>query len=329
MINSLPNIGHRPFIGYPGDETGKKDAMVQSVPQTGGMKRRAAGPGLETSLSDRADSKADYREKSIIDSAPGSRTGSLPPGLNESQYRHALEMANLSARVYNNPWDQAWDVLSEKFFKDLDFEGNTKQYEVVDAYHHNSDGFDAALYRNKETDNHVLAFSGTDLFSVSDWLNNATQAAGDFPLISSSQYQKASDLARQLHQQYGEKLEFTGHSLGGGLAQVAALATGRPATCFSAAGITQGTLDKLHIGKEQVEANRHKITHFNVRQDPLSDFDGQMNEYSPFSYTKQYGRQYWLKSSSLPGSNLRGFRTINHLFHTVVDQMNKRAFVES
>ena len=61
------------------------------------------------------------------------------------------------------------------------------------------------------------------------------------------------DIARAVHALHGDNLVFTGHSLGGGLASVAALATGRRAVTFNAAGVNPMTLSRLGLR----DAGRH------------------------------------------------------------------------
>ena len=70
-----------------------------------------------------------------------------------------------------------------------------------------------------------------------------------------------------------KQLTFTGHSLGGGLATAAALATGKDAIVFDAAGLSQGTIDQNDLDVS-LEGN---VTNFNVVGDFLSDHNGQQD----------------------------------------------------
>ena len=67
-------------------------------------------------------------------------------------------------------------------------------------------------------------------------------------------------------------LHLSGHSLGGGLAQFAAVANGVKATCFNAAGMSAGSLAML--GKKKVDGAKGMITHIRVKGDPVSDGGG-------------------------------------------------------
>ncbi len=244
--------------------------------------------------------------------------GSAQANLTYEEYRNACDMANLSARVYDNLWDSAWDTVSPLFFPDLDFVANTDHYVLIQEYVDNW-GFDAKLYYNTENGGYVLAFRGTEAMSPLDWISDITQILNDYISADISQYRAAVDLAALLKNQLGNNLQITGHSLGGGLAQASALYTGLKATCFEAAGVTRGTLQDLGISDAMISQNSADITHFNVQYDPLSDFDGRMNNEAPFYNTLQYGSAtYWLDNLAGTGGAWNPFRVMNHFYHTFV-----------
>lgn len=103
------------------------------------------------------------------------------------------------------------------------------------------DGLNAAVY----TDGHghyVVAYAGsTGALWETDWVNNGGTALSlgtVFP-VSSSQAQAAMDLALKMKLAVGvDNLQFTGHSLGGGEAGLASMATGAKATTFNASPAT-------------------------------------------------------------------------------------------
>ena len=69
-----------------------------------------------------------------------------------------------------------------------------------------------------------------------DWYTNFAQGLAG-PLLP-TQYQEAAALAQRVSQAVGgARLTMAGHSLGGGLAADAAIATGRSAVTFNAAGL--------------------------------------------------------------------------------------------
>ena len=99
------------------------------------------------------------------------------------------------------------------------------------------DGFSAALYGSNEK-GFWLAFRGTNFTSWLDWKNNVLQALG-FP---SEQYKMAISLGREIYAKTGGNVIFTGHSLGGGLAAAASMATGARSVTFNAAGVHRWTI---------------------------------------------------------------------------------------
>jgi len=82
-------------------------------------------------------------------------------------------------------------------------------------------GFRAAIYKADDGTT-VLAFKGTE--SKEDWKNNFQQSLG----FKSVYYDQAAAVGTTMKNNFGDKFEITGHSLGGGLASAAALATGAP-----------------------------------------------------------------------------------------------------
>ncbi len=90
-----------------------------------------------------------------------------------------------------------------------------------------------------ENQQYVVAFRGSTS-DRSDWVTNARQAAG----LSSDHYSRALTIGRALARNDDVPVTITGHSLGGGLASAAAIASGRDATTFNAAGLSQNTINQ-------------------------------------------------------------------------------------
>ncbi|AGB83637.1 putative lipase essential for disintegration of autophagic bodies inside the vacuole [Serratia sp. FGI94] len=105
--------------------------------------------------------------------------------------------------------------------------------------HDTASGFQAGIYHDGQQ--YVLAFAGTNDWR--DWLSNVRQATG----YDDVQYNQAVSLAKSAKAAFGEQLVISGHSLGGGLAATAALATGTPAVTFNAAGVSDHTLNRFGI----------------------------------------------------------------------------------
>ncbi|OPZ56573.1 MAG: Extracellular phospholipase A1 precursor [bacterium ADurb.BinA028] len=130
-----------------------------------------------------------------------------------------------------------------------------------------SDGFRAAVYR--DADGHVvMAFAGTDPTSRQDWATNLAQGAGYRP----SQYEKAILISMKVAAHVGpSNLVLTGHSLGGGLAAAASLATGASAITFNAAGVNSNIRSELATINPGAAAGSDRLIHnYYVVGEPLT-----------------------------------------------------------
>ena len=108
-------------------------------------------------------------------------------------------------------------------------------------------GFRSVLFEHKnengEIDEYVLAFAGTTITDAEDWANNIAQLIGASP-----QYQETISVAREVHATVnGLELTYVGHSLGGGEATAASMATGAAAMTFNSAAVTDFTLSANDI----------------------------------------------------------------------------------
>jgi hypothetical protein len=99
-------------------------------------------------------------------------------------------------------------------------------------------GFRAAIYEDAQG-HKVLAFAGTR--EGKDWFADGTQALG----LPTAQYQQAVALATQAKAAFGDSVVMTGHSLGGGLASIASVATDSASVTFNAAGVNANTIRQL------------------------------------------------------------------------------------
>lgn len=111
----------------------------------------------------------------------------------------------------------------------------------------------------------ALAFAGTNGFN--DWLANLRASLG----YRDAQYQASVALARQARHLFGDKVLFTGHSLGGSFATIAAVATGSMAVTFNPAGVAEKTLSRY--GASPARAKRRaangSIRCYSEQYDPL------------------------------------------------------------
>lgn len=138
-------------------------------------------------------------------------------------------------------------------------------------------GLKAALF--VKGDSQVVAFAGTSPSSWANWKANLRQAFG----LRSAQYEAGKAYAASLD----GNVQFTGHSLGGGIASAAAIVTGNSATVFNAAGVHSNTLNGMS------RANG-SVTHFRSSFDVLQP----INMLSPASVP---GHQISLGAAGLHG----------------------------
>ncbi len=107
-------------------------------------------------------------------------------------------------------------------------------------------GFMSALYRDYlgGPDTFTLGFAGTDPTEAADIIENMRQGLGWGQL---RHYPAAMDIAIKLQNQGSQlrgRFHAVGHSLGGGLASAASIASNIPAVTFNAAGLHQNTIYK-------------------------------------------------------------------------------------
>ncbi|WP_337968401.1 DUF6443 domain-containing protein [uncultured Flavobacterium sp.] len=140
-----------------------------------------------------------------------------------------LEAALMAKHVYADKNDKVelqggWKVSNAGKGLDLNNESGLKS----GVYERTVDGKTEYTYATAGTEN------------GKDWKNNGQQLAG-----GSEQYRESVLNARDLKKEIGNaELTFTGHSLGGGLAEANSVATGDSAITFNAAGVSPLTASK-------------------------------------------------------------------------------------
>lgn len=177
-----------------------------------------------------------------------------------------MDLALLSQDVYNVDGATGigagnWSRVSDEALLAVDIDPASLSNE--------STGFQAAIYSDGNG-RYVLAFAGTDPKSVPDWLANGGQGLG----FETAQYRDAMALAQSAADSgaFGDNLVITGHSLGGGLASAASLATGNTAVTFNAAGLSDETIRSLGFtpnGAREVAADG-QVRRYNVENDVLT-----------------------------------------------------------
>lgn len=138
-------------------------------------------------------------------------------------------------------------------------------------------GFGAVLYENKQTQEYVYCFKGTDFDSLAkDWLmTNFVQGISGFSL----QHYYAVMHAKILDSLIADKqLWFTGHSLGGGLASAATIATkNRIGFTFNAAGlnIIGVTINQLLNSSAD---SRNRVFPYRIKDEVLDAFQHKVSD---------------------------------------------------
>jgi hypothetical protein len=139
-------------------------------------------------------------------------------------------------------------------------------------------GMQAGLYYYSKRANYILAFRGSEPPSnfwefLMDW-------STDYEQLSSptAQYSQAAALSREVREklnQSGADLIFTGHSLGGGLAQIGAISTNSPAITFNAAGPSAVTLWSTD-NKARKGIDDSAITSYYIQGEMVSSLQDQL-----------------------------------------------------
>jgi hypothetical protein len=113
---------------------------------------------------------------------------------------------------------------------------------------------------------YVVAFRGSTS-DKSDWISNAKQALG----VESDHYQKALNIGKQLARSGVADVTLTGHSLGGGLASAASIASGKNGVTFNAAGLSDATISRANsIRTNAGVGNAGAVNAYYVRGEILS-----------------------------------------------------------
>jgi len=139
----------------------------------------------------------------------------------------------------------------------------------------------------------------------------------------SAQYDYAVAIARKAKRDYGEKLSFTGHSLGGGLATTASIVTGLKSTTFNPAGVHANTVQRHGHSLSDADG---LITVYRLENEALSSLQ---DSWTPAGYIMPdtVGKVYTIKDPHrhlklIPVSNI-GHSALNHKMDRLIDALEE------
>ncbi|WP_101927169.1 MULTISPECIES: Mbeg1-like protein [Luteimonas] len=154
----------------------------------------------------------------------------------------------------------------------IDAQGNAIPISA-DQLHDAETGFDAAIFQNAEGQ-YVVAYRGTDNWGLTGPGGDSRANGGQGIGMDTAQYSQAMELANLAMDTFGDgNVAITGHSLGGGLASAAMLASGAPGVTFNASGLSNQTLATLGFNPNGARgdlADSGQIRRYVVDGDPLT-----------------------------------------------------------
>ena len=132
-------------------------------------------------------------------------------------------------------------------------------------------GFRAMLYQSKDAEEIVVVYRGVRRTNIlQDSQTCLSQGLG----FGAAVYRQAIELAIAVVEAYGDKVIFTGHSMGGGLAASASIVANRPAVTFNSAGVHPATLEGFGLDNATIEERLKAIENYYVPGEWLSTLQG-------------------------------------------------------
>ena len=195
-----------------------------------------------------------------------------------------VTLSQLATAVYGTRGapPEGWNAVSDQQLRDLGVQDpqawRLQFLGANDTVDSNAQEFRAEVYTDG-AGNYVLSYRGT-AEGGADWDNNFHQGAGfetpDGDKFSVTAVNSAVEFARVFGDNPGgesSNLAITGHSQGGGLASVGALASGVPAVTFDASGIHPNTLDRIGIDPQRARdlAEGGQIRAYSLESDALTN----------------------------------------------------------
>ncbi len=129
-------------------------------------------------------------------------------------------------------------------------------------------GFCAMLYQSKDAQEVVVVYRGVRRSNIlQDSQTCLSQGLG----FGAAAYRQAIELAKAVVEAYGDKVIFTGHSMGGGLAAAASIVANRPAVTFNSAGVHPATLEEFGLNDVTIGERLKAIENYYVPGEWLSN----------------------------------------------------------
>ena len=220
----------------------------------------------------------------------------------EGEEGRDADYARLAQAAYEtgDPIPDGWRKVSDDELAELGIDPSELNHTIT--------GMQASVYQNADG-KYVLAFRGTELDrelpqdGLSDFYGSGLSS-----IRVSPQVVNAISLSTKLAKAVGpENLDFTGHSLGGELASVAAIATGGQAVTFNAAGVST-TSETIARGSclanfgTQSPLDGSNVKAYSYEIDPLNNAQDGVHDSGLFGYSdlivpRAYGERHIISAS--------------------------------
>ena len=148
----------------------------------------------------------------------------------------------------------------------------SRRYQLPDELKHArfedaNTGFRAMLYQSKDAEEIVVVYRGVRRSNIlRDSQTCLSQGLG----FGAATYRQAIELGVAVVEAYGDRVFFTGHSMGGGLAAAASLVANRPAVTFNSAGVHPATLEEFGLDDATIDGRLKSILNYYVPGEWLS-----------------------------------------------------------
>ncbi|ASW73718.1 hypothetical protein IQ37_17830 [Chryseobacterium piperi] len=216
----------------------------------------------------------------------------LPP---VSQLQEALLAAKMAQDSYEDNTGQTKELgdysrINTDNQEELDKRFGAGVMKPEDFNTNEDNGFFSSLYYNDKTGEYFVAFRGSEAGDqfVKDWvIEDGGQAFG----ANTPQIEKTRSLAEKMDQNTGGKVNFTGHSLGGGNSAMASYYTGLKGYTFNARGVHANTLK--YLDEKGAAKSTSNIVNYSTSNDILNGLQN-----------NREGLLSTLAFSRIPGLNL-------------------------